>query len=121
MQAVGITQAAGTAIVQSAAAGAASFNSGGGVLTLANIGNDFTGTVNLTGGATQITDGNALALGTLSTGNLTATSTGALNLGSGTVGGNLAATSNNGAIGQTGALHVTGSSTINADSGAIQR
>ena len=119
VQAVGITQAAGTAIVQSAAAGAANFNSGGGVLTLANIGNDFTGAVNLAGGTTQITDANALTLGTLATGALTATSTGALNLGSGTVTGNLAATSNNGAISQTGALAVTGSSTINAGSGTI--
>ncbi len=119
VQAVGITQAAGTAIVQSAAAGAASFNSGGGVLTLANTGNDFTGAVSLTGGATQITDSNALALGTLSTGNLAATSTGALNLGSGTVTGNLAATSNNGAISQTGALTVTGSSMINAGASTI--
>ncbi|RAN82218.1 hypothetical protein B5P43_11205, partial [Bacillus sp. SRB_336] len=118
VQAVGIMQAAGTAIVQSAAAGAASFNSGG-VLTLANTGNDFTGTVNLTGGATQITDANVLTLGTLATGALTAISDGALNLGSGTVTGNLAATSNNGAIGQAGALHVTGSSTINAGSASI--
>ena len=119
VQAVGITQAVGTAIVQSAAAGAASFNSGGGAITLANSGNDFTGAVNLTGGTTQITDANALALGTLGTGALTAISTGALNLGSGTVGGNLAATSNNGAISQSGALAVSGSSTLNAGSGAI--
>ena len=44
---------------------------------------------------------------------------GALNLGSGTVTGNLAATSNNGAISQAGALVVTGSSTLDAGSGAI--
>jgi fibronectin-binding autotransporter adhesin len=119
VQAVGITQAAGTAIVQSAAAGAASFNSGGGVLTLANTGNDFTGTVSLTGGSTQITDANALTLGTLATGALSAVSTGALNLGTGNIGSNLTATSNNGAISQTGALAVTGSSTINAGTGAI--
>ncbi|NMW25449.1 hypothetical protein HFP05_14115, partial [Rhodanobacter denitrificans] len=73
MQAVGITQAAGATIVQSAAAGAANFNSGSGVLTLANTGNDFTGAVNLAGGATQVTDTNALTLGTLATGALTAT------------------------------------------------
>ena len=75
--------------------------------------------MSLAGGTTQVTDTNALTLGTLGTGALTAVSHGALNLGSGTVTGNLIATSNNGAIGQAGALHVTGSSTINAGSAAI--
>src|SRR3546814_19645650 len=72
-------------------------NAGTGTITLAQANNDFTGAVNLSGGATQITDMNALTLGTLSTGALTATSPGALNLGTGRVGGNLVATSNNGA------------------------
>src|SRR3546814_2964128 len=62
---------------------------------------------------------NALTLGTLSTGALTATSTGALNLGTGSVGGNLVATSNNGAISQAGALSVSGISTLNAGTGTI--
>ncbi len=119
VQAVGITQAAGTAITQSAGGGAVSFDGGSGAVTLANANNDFTGPVNLSGGATQITDQNALTLGTLNTGALTATSSGALNLGSGNVGGNLVATSNNGAISQTGALNVAGTSTLNAGTGAI--
>src|SRR3546814_18860174 len=62
---------------------------------------------------------NALTLGTLSTGALTATSTGALNLGTGSVGGNLVATSNNGAISQPGALGVSRISTLIAGPGTI--
>jgi filamentous hemagglutinin family protein len=45
--AIGITQASGTTVTQSAGAGAATFHAGAGVLTLANAGNDLTGTVSL--------------------------------------------------------------------------
>ncbi|MFC5525027.1 filamentous hemagglutinin N-terminal domain-containing protein, partial [Rhodanobacter ginsengisoli] len=100
-------------------AGTSSFDAGANAITLTDAGNDFTGAVNLTGGATQITDTNALTLGTLSTGALTAISTGALNLGSGNVGGALSATSNNGAISQTGALTITGTSTLDAGTGVL--
>jgi filamentous hemagglutinin family protein len=99
--------------------GTSALNAGSGAITLTDGGNDFTGAVSLIGGIIQITDANTLTLGTLSTGALTAISTGALNLGSGGVGGNLVATSNNGAISQTGALSVTGSSALNAGSGSI--
>ncbi|MFY0448878.1 filamentous hemagglutinin N-terminal domain-containing protein [Xanthomonas codiaei] len=99
--------------------GTSNLQAGTGAITLTTGSNDFQQAVTLGGGATSITDANALTLGTLSTGNLTATSTGALNLGSGTVGGALTAVSNNGAIGQTGPLNVTGAGTINAGSGAI--
>ena len=58
-------------------------------------------------------------LGTLATGNLTAISTGSLNLGQGTVSGTLAANSNGGAITQAGGLTVTGASTVNAGAGNI--
>ncbi|MCC8538569.1 filamentous hemagglutinin N-terminal domain-containing protein [Xanthomonas codiaei] len=112
------------AITQSAVSGlsvtgTSNLQAGTGAITLTTGSNDFQQALTLGGGATSITDGNALTLGTLSTGNLTATSTGALNLGSGTVGGALTAVSNNGAIGQTGPLNVTGAGTINAGSGAI--
>jgi predicted regulator of Ras-like GTPase activity (Roadblock/LC7/MglB family) len=63
-----------------------------------------------------------LTLGTLSiaAGNLTTINTGALNLGTGTVGGNLSATSNGGAIAQAaGGLMVTGTSNINAGANTI--
>ncbi|MGB5939775.1 MAG: filamentous hemagglutinin N-terminal domain-containing protein [Rhodanobacter sp.] len=110
----GITQGGGFKVT-----GASSFNAGSGTITLTNAGNDFAGVVNLTGGATQITSANALTLGTLATGALTAVSHGALNLGAGSIGGNLAATSNNGAISQTGALNVSGTSNLNAGNGAI--
>ncbi|MGN6227657.1 MAG: beta strand repeat-containing protein, partial [Dyella sp.] len=61
---------------------------------------------------------NALTLGTLSTGALTAISGGALNLGSGSIGGALVATGA-GDITQSGALSVTGTSSLDAGSGAI--
>ncbi|WP_043599349.1 hypothetical protein, partial [Dyella ginsengisoli] len=58
--------------------------------------------------------------GTLATGALTATSHGALNLGHGSVGGNLVATSNNGTITEgSGGVQVTGTSNLQAGTGAI--
>ncbi len=126
----GVVDAGGTlqlgstnaAIVQIGAAitavGDTTVDAGGGAITLANAGNDFTGAVSLTGGNTQIADGNALTLGTLATGNLIVTSHGALNLGAGAVGA-LSATSNGGAITQTGGLTATGTSSIDAGANAI--
>ena len=92
---------------------------GASAITLTNAGNDFVGSVSLSGGTTQITDSNALTLGSIATGALTAVSTGALNLGAGSIAGDLNATSNGGAIGQSGALAVGGASTFNAGAGAI--
>ena len=108
---------AGGAVSQSAAltvTGTTTFSAAGQSVTLDNTGNDFTGAVSLTGGATKITDKNALTLGTLATGALTVNSTGALNLGQGTVSGAFSATSGNADITQSGALTVTGFSTVNA-------
>lgn len=99
--------------------GNSTLNAGTNAITLTNAGNAFGGAVNLTGGATQINDVSALSLGVLNTGDLTATSNGNLNLGSGNVGGNLVATSNGGAINQTGALAVAGTTALNAGNGAI--
>ncbi|MCC4632755.1 filamentous hemagglutinin N-terminal domain-containing protein [Xanthomonas dyei] len=101
--------------------GTSTFSLGNQALTLSDGGNHFGGSVGLTSGATQITDSGALTLSTLTTGNLTATSTGTLNLGSGTVTGALSATSNNGAIQQAGnaGLTVTGTSDLQAGTGAI--
>ncbi|CAM8634711.1 Filamentous haemagglutinin, N-terminal [Candidatus Methylacidiphilaceae bacterium] len=97
---------------------------GGQGITLTTSSNNFGGVVNLSNAGAfnvAVTDANALTLGTLAipTGNLTVISTGALNLGAGTVGGNLTATSNGGAISQTGALAVTGASSITAGAAAI--
>ena len=92
------------------------------LITLTNVNNDFAGTVTVTGGATQITDKNALTLGALATGDLTVISTGALNLGQGTVTGNFVANSNGGAVSQNAApsaLAVTGTSKIDSGAGAI--
>jgi filamentous hemagglutinin family protein len=114
--AIGLTQSGALTV-----GGSSSFSLGSQALTLDNTGNDFGQAVNLSSGSTRIVDSGALTMGTLATGNLAATSTGALNLGSGTASGTLAATSNGGAITQSAsnALTVTGSSTLNAGSGAI--
>ncbi|WP_017171640.1 filamentous hemagglutinin N-terminal domain-containing protein [Xanthomonas phaseoli] len=110
-----ITQTAGSV----AATGTSTVSAGTGVIELDEATNDFQGAVTLTGGATRIADTGALTLGTLNTGNLTATSNGALNLGSGRVAGTLAASSGDGAIGQTGGLIVDATTTLDAGSGAI--
>ena len=118
---VGITQS-GT-LTQAALAGAATFIGGAGVITLSNAGNDFTGPVSLTNSganAAALVDQNALTLGALSLGgDLTVTSTGALNLGQGAVGGDLAATSSGGAVTQSGALSVTGTTSVAAGTNTI--
>ncbi|MCD0258441.1 filamentous hemagglutinin N-terminal domain-containing protein [Xanthomonas melonis] len=113
-----ITQSTGSGLTVT---GTSNLQAGTGAITLTTGSNDFQQAVSLAGGVTQITDGGALTLGTLATGNLTATSTGAMNLGSGTVNGALLATSNNGAITQSTAsgLTVTGTSSLQAGTGAI--
>ena len=111
------------AITQAAGAGVASFKAGttasGQAIILTQADNDFTGSVALSGGATQIVDKNALTLGTVATGNLSASSKGALSLGQGAVGGTLSANSGNGNISQSAALAVKGASTLNAGTGSI--
>ncbi len=99
--------------------GTSTIDAGIGTITLSNAGNNFIGAVSLAGGMTQVTDANALTLGTLNTGALTVISTGALSLGGGAVSGNLAVVSNNGAISQSGAMSVTGTSNIDAGTGTI--
>ena len=106
-----ITQSGSTTISVGTGIGTVFEAAGGaGAISLANQ-NDFRGTVALTGGATEITDANALTLGALTTGAMTAISTGALNLGQGTVTGALSATSNGGNITQTSTLSVLGGAT----------
>ena len=99
--------------------GNSTLNAGTNAITLANANNDFSGPLSLTGGTTQINDKNALTLGTLNTSALTVTSTGALNLGQGTVGGALIAKSNNNTVTQAGALTVSGIADINAGTAPI--
>src|SRR5690606_32553467 len=98
--------------------GEATFQSGG-AITLANAGNSFGDVVNLTGGAARIETAGALRLGDLDVASLEATSHGALDLGQGSIAGDLVARSNGGAIGQSGALSVGGTSTLDADGGNI--
>ena len=63
-----ITETAGGLVVTSTS----NINAGTGTITLTDTANDFQAAVTLTGGTTQITDANALTLGPLATGNLTA-------------------------------------------------
>jgi hypothetical protein len=88
------------------------------MIALASDGNDFRGAVNLTGGTTQIKDVNALTLGTLATDDLTANSSGDLNLGQGSVRGALEAGSSGGGIAQSGSLSAA-SLTANSGGGSI--
>src|SRR5690606_32959068 len=99
--------------------GTSTLDAGTGDVTLASAGNDFVGVVDITGGAVTITDANALTLGTVTAGQLAATSTGHLDLGNSTVTGSLVARSNGGAIEQSGALQVGGTSTLDAGTGDI--
>jgi len=91
--------------------GTASFNAGASTITLNNSGNAFQGQVNLTGGNTQITNTLGLALGTVSTANLTANSGGALSFAGANVAGTLTA-GFNGGVTQTGGLSVSGQATF---------
>ncbi|MDS1141695.1 autotransporter domain-containing protein [Pusillimonas sp. SM2304] len=111
-----ITQTGGNVSTQ----GDASIDAGNGSITLSSAGNDFVGAVSLKGGAVSIRDANALTLGALSVGALTATSQGALDLGQGAIGGALSATSNGGTISQSGPLSVTGTSMIDAGAASIE-
>src|SRR3546814_10471905 len=112
----------GGGIAQSGAfnvGGVATFDAGTGNVTLANAGNDFAGAVDITGNAVAITDANALTLGTVTADQLTATSTGRLDLGTTDVSGALLATSNGGAIEQGGALQVGGTTELDASTGDV--
>ncbi|MGB9430079.1 MAG: hypothetical protein WCC11_09465, partial [Gammaproteobacteria bacterium] len=119
---VGITEGAAGTITQAAGAGAVSINAGAGAITLSNA-NKFTGVVTLTNsGANAATLSNGASVLTLGSGtsiggSLTLTS-GALSFGGATVGGNLSAATT-GAITQTGALTVAGTTSFNAPNFAI--
>lgn len=96
VNAVGITQ--GGPITQASGAGAATFNGGAGVITLTDAGNDFTGAVAASNSGTnaiQITDKNALALGTTTTQDALTVIAG-------------------GAVTQTGDVSVAGATTVTA-------
>ncbi|WP_313341377.1 filamentous hemagglutinin N-terminal domain-containing protein [Stenotrophomonas sp.] len=109
-----ITQTAGALT----AGGWTHVDAGTGNITLGNAANVLAGPVNLAGADVRIA-ATALSLGTVSANALTATSGGALNLGSSTVRGALSATSGNAAITQSGALSVDATATFTAGSGAI--
>src|SRR3546814_12335394 len=78
-----IAQTGGTLSV----GGSTDVDAGTGDVMLADAGNDFVGTVDIIGGTVAITDANALTLGTVAAGQLTATSVGRLDLGTPDVSG----------------------------------
>src|SRR3546814_8935712 len=94
-------------------------DAGAGDVTLANADNDFVGAVDITGGTLAITDVDDLTLGTVTADQLTATSTGNLDLGTTDVSGALVAHSNGGAIEQGGALFVGGTTELDAGTGDV--
>ncbi|WP_022971506.1 hypothetical protein, partial [Xanthomonas maliensis] len=110
------------AIVQTggtlAATGTTTVAAGTGAIALTNAGNRFTGAVDLSGGDTTIA-ATALRLGRVSTDALTASSAGALDLGSGSVRGVLVGSSGDADITQSGALAVNGATRLNAGRGDI--
>ena len=136
--AVGITQRG--AITQASIAGAATFDSGTGVITLTNAANDFTGSVSLnsTGSSVSVTDANALTLASSTLGTNTAItaiagttltlsafnlSTGAGSIDfqslSGTLATNGSLTTSSGAISLTGSAGVTIGHNITTTSGSV--
>ncbi len=112
----------GGAVTQSSAlslTGALDVDAGNAAITLTDSNNHLSGLVTLKGGATQLNTAVDLMLGQLTTGNLTVTGSGLVNLGQGHVSGNLVANSGNAAITQTAALHVSGTASFNSGTGNI--
>jgi fibronectin-binding autotransporter adhesin len=104
-----------------AVTGTTGIAAGTGNIQLGNAGNTLAQTVNASGAQVGLTDAGPLTLGAVdASGNLTLASTGALDLGTSTVGGNLLANSGNGNVTQDGALAVTGTTGIVAGTGNIQ-
>ena len=104
-----------------AVTGTTAIVAGTGSIDLGNAGNTLAQAVSASGSEISLTDAGPLTLGTIgATGNLTLASTGALNLGASTVGGNLAITSGNGNVSQVTALRVSGTTHIDAGTGTIQ-
>jgi hypothetical protein len=94
---------------------------GSGNIVLANAGNTLVAAVGATGGQISLTDAVPLILGTVdASGNLVLNSTGGLDLGDSSIGGNLSANSGNGNVTQEGALSVAGTTDIVAGSGNVQ-
>ncbi|MBK8065452.1 MAG: filamentous hemagglutinin N-terminal domain-containing protein [Betaproteobacteria bacterium] len=113
-------------IVQSAAMNTSAANlvlsAGSNGIVLNNASNDF-GTVRLTStGAATLVDANAMNLGggaTSVTGTLSVTGNGALGIAGSTPAGNFSATTNGGAVTQTAALIVAGTSSFDTGSGDL--
>ena len=92
-------------------------NAGTAAISATNAGNNFTGTLDVTGSSASITDLNALTIDASLTGGLT-TNSGALTYVAGMSVGSLSSTAS-GAVGQTGAITVTGATSINAGANSI--
>lgn len=102
-----------------AISGSTSLDAGSGSIALPGGSNQFGGPVSLRGGTVQLAAQGALRLGTLDAGSLTVQSSAALNLGQGDLSGPLVASSGSGGITQSGALHLGGTASLQANGGAI--
>ncbi|MET0328941.1 MAG: hypothetical protein ABW163_09260, partial [Luteimonas sp.] len=100
-------------------AGRTRLDAHGAAISLTDAGNAFGGRVDIAGGDVAIRDVDALTLGTLDVASLEVTSNGALDLGSGRIGGALTADSGGHAITQSGALAVGGDAGFDAGDAAI--
>jgi hypothetical protein len=92
-------------------------NAGAASISATNAGNDFMGTLDVTGSSASITDLNALTIDASLTGGLT-TNSGALTYVAGMSVASLNSTTS-GAVDQTGAITVTGATSINAGGNSI--
>ena len=117
-----ITQAGGaTLTVDGTTTLAASSHGVPANISVTNVGNRLLHAVNAAGAQVSLNDSSPMTLGTVNaSGDLTADSNGALNLGPTTVGGSLAVSSDNGNVTQSGPLRVQGSATILAGTGSIE-
>jgi hypothetical protein len=111
----GLTQTGPLTVV-----GNSHLTAGTGDITLTNAGNNFGGTVSATAANVTLVDSTPLNLGTVTTtGDLTVTGTGGLDLGTTSVGGQLVANSGNGNMTQSGPLTVVGNADLTAGTGDI--
>jgi hypothetical protein len=116
-----VTQSPGATLAVGGTTGLAASNAGVPAdISLTNAGNVLVAAVSATGAQVSITDAVPLILGMVdASGDLLVNSTGGLDLGSSSVGGNLVANSGDGNVTQEGALSVAGTTNIVAGSGNV--
>jgi filamentous hemagglutinin family protein len=117
----GVTQSPGATLAVGGTTGLAASNAGTPAdISLTNAGNVLVAAVSATGAQVSITDSVPLMLGMVDASeDLLVNSTGGLDLGNSSIGGNLVANSGNGNVTQEGALSVAGTTNITAGTGNV--